>query len=271
MERKHITLLVVGGVVLALGIGLSAGPISRWSAAKKAAEEAAFQEWQCGDYLDHRATLLVKNCLAENRLQSRRAEAQALVEAEANARTDAVSKLSGNPSLIAMIKKWVEKKKSEPALSIWLRVVQPAPLMFTYGGSHTASFPTSDIAYNIQSELARKVPGMAFAAATSGCDAPAPDPHLDATVVLHEGTNGTTLRAGQQTVGVRELKYDIDVVACYEGERVSLASVKAQSMPLHDNYKVKSDTNSAPDMAYQDMDHAARSLIESIFKRALGI
>jgi hypothetical protein len=271
VERKQIAVLVAGVIALVAVIGLAAGPASRYAAARQAAEDEKNKEAICADYLDKKIALLVKNCLDEHRLQSRQAEAHALVDAELRARSEGIAKLNGNPAVVAMLKRLSEAKKSEPTLSIGFRLAPVAPVYFTLGGTHTPNFLANDIVQDLNPSLEKKVPALSLWVISSGCDTPASDPRLDATIVLHEGTGNITLKSGNTTVGVRMLTYDIDVVACYENERVSLANIKGQPMPLHENFSLRSDERSAADMAYQQMDRQARYAVMGILDRALGI
>lgn len=193
------------------------------------------------------------------------------MDAQLRARSEAVANLKGNPAVLAIVEKWLAAHKNEPSLSIWFHVSPLEPLYFRNGGSHTANIQALDIVNDVQSTMSAKVPDMSLAVAPSGCDVRQPAPVLDAKVVMHEGVGNTTLRAGNTVVPVVTITYDVDVVACYEDERVPLASVKERPMPLHENYTVRSDPGSAAAMAYQEMDRAARLLVEGTFLRALGL
>lgn len=271
MRRKQLALLGVAGVVAVGAVALGSRYASRYAAAREAAEQEHIRRQSCLDYLEEKRAVLVKQCLAEHRLEDRKMEAQAVLDAHRRARSEAVAKLEGEPRVHAMMQRWVDAQKDAPDLPISLRVTGLAPVAFAHGGMHTPIIQASDISQALTTTLKAKAPGLYLRVDGAGCDDRRTNLHLDATVVVHEGGSFVGLTAGANAVPVNNLTYDIDVVACYGNDHVTLASIKAQTMPLREGYTVRSDLGSAPDMAYQEMDRLARFTVQGILQRALGI
>lgn len=267
----RFALFGVAGLAAVGAVALGSRYASRYAAARAAAEDERVRRQSCSHYLDKKDPVLVKQCLAEHRLEDRKAEAQAVLDAHRRARSEAVAKLEGDPRVHAMMQRWVDARKDAPDLPISLRVTGLAPVQFTYGGMHMPMIHANDIAHDLATPLKAKAPGLYFFASAAGCDDQRTDLHLDATVAVHEGDSFVSLTGGAKAVSVNNLTYDIDVVACYGGDRVVLASIKAQTMPLHEGHTMRSDLASAPSMAYQEMDRLARFTVQGIFQRALGI